>query len=370
MALSAGDFVRELQGNKVLLVTDAFLVRSGMLDGIIASLTEASAAPPVLFSDVPADSDIDCVNAGAELARLHDCDAIVCVGGGSVIDTAKVINLCLTYGGDLMEYQGLNLIDRSLFPLVAIPTTAGTGSEVTFVAMVKDHAQKRKLMFGSPYLAPDMAILDPELLLSLPPHLTAATGMDAITHGIESFVATNTNSSFTNALCLESLSLLFKWLPVAYRDGRDIEARSATLIASCMAGVAFNNSGVGVVHGLAHSVGAMFGTHHGMTNAIFLPHGMRFNMDIAAERFAAITAFIEPDFAGTTEDKCQRLISRVESLMHEMQMPANLAAIKIPKLNGELAQELALMAAADPAIIFNPKEVSLEELRDLLDKAY
>jgi alcohol dehydrogenase class IV len=368
MALSAGDFVRELSASRVFLVTDNFLRSTDLVKAIIANLEETFGVSPVIYSDVPPDSDIECVNRGAQLAKAHNCDLILCIGGGSVIDTAKVINLCLTYGGDLLEHQGLNLIDRKLGPLIAMPTTAGTGSEVSFVAMVKDHQEGKKLFFGSPFLGPDMAILDPNLVLSLPPKLTAATGIDAITHGIESFVATNTNSCFTNALCLESLKILFEQLPLAYSEGSNMDARAQTLAASCMAGVAFNNSGVGVVHALAHAVGARFGTHHGMTNAVFLPHGMRFNFETSEGRFAEIAAYI-----GMQEQPGQAahaLIARVEELLLHLQLPSTLSQLGVPPLESEVLDELALLAGADPAIIFNPKEVSHEELIDLLKRAY
>src|SRR5262249_1692080 len=151
----------------------------------------------------------------AVLAREAGCNCILAVGGGSVLDTAKVVNICLSLGGELLEYQGLNNLTARLRPMIAIPTTAGTGSEVSMVAMVKDNAEGKKLLFGSRFLAPDCAILDPHLIVSLPPKLTAATGLDALTHNIESYTAVISNSIFTDALCIESLRLLFEHLPRA-----------------------------------------------------------------------------------------------------------------------------------------------------------
>src|SRR5262249_42161279 len=161
--------------------------------------------------------------------------------------------------------------------LIAVPTTAGTGSEVSAVAMVKDHEQGTKLVFGSRFLFPDVAILDPKLLLSLPPKLTAATGLDALTHALESYVASTTNA-LADGLSLEAMRLIFANLPRATRDGADLEARSATLVGSMMAGLAFTNAGVGIVHAIAHSVGGRYGSHHGITNAVLLPLGMEFNL--------------------------------------------------------------------------------------------
>ncbi len=369
-ATSCGDFILELGGSRVLLVSDAFLEKSGMLAPIIESIIAATGNPPLIFTDVPPDSDISCVNRASELARANQCNALVAVGGGSVIDTAKVVNICLTFGGELMDYQGLNIIDRPLLPLVAVPTTAGTGAEVSFVAMVKDHDEGKKLMFGSPFLAPNVAVLDPLLIVSLPARLTAATGIDAVTHGIECFVASGTNSVFTNAICLEALRLLFEFLPQATVDGTNLEARGATLAASCMAGVAFTNSGVGITHALAHSVGAKYATHHGMTNGVLLPHGMRFNLATTAPQYARIARFLNFTSGGSDAEQAQILVDRVENLLKELKLPRTLRELGIPELTADNLKELVDMASSDPAIMFNPKEASDDDLLQLLKGAY
>jgi alcohol dehydrogenase class IV len=372
-ASSCGDFLRELGGKKVLMVADAFLEKSGALKPLIESIRESTGSVPILFTDVPSDSDIDCVNNATAIARTHQCDAFVAVGGGSVIDTAKVINICLSFGGEVMDYQGLNIIERKLYPLIAVPTTAGTGAEVSFVAMVKDHGEGKKLMFGSRFLAPDVAILDPLMIVSLPAKLTAATGIDAITHGIECYVASGTYSVFTDAICLESLRLLFKFLPQATADGGNIEARGATLVASCMAGVAFTNSGVGITHALAHAVGAKYATHHGMTNAVFLPHGMRFNLDTVYPRYARIAQFLgfaDEKNIGDERALANLLVNKVEALLGKLQLPLTLRELGVPELSDENLAELTDLAAADPAIMFNPREASSDDLTQLLKRAY
>jgi len=372
-ASSCGDFLRELGGKKVLMVADAFLEKSGALKPLIESIRESTGSVPILFTDVPSDSDIDCVNNATAIARTHQCDAFVAVGGGSVIDTAKVINICLSFGGEVMDYQGLNIIERKLYPLIAVPTTAGTGAEVSFVAMVKDHGEGKKLMFGSRFLAPDVAILDPLMIVSLPAKLTAATGIDAITHGIECYVASGTYSVFTDAICLESLRLLFEFLPQATVDGGNIEARGATLVASCMAGVAFTNSGVGITHALAHAVGAKYATHHGMTNAVFLPHGMRFNLDTVYPRYARIAQFLgfaDEKNIGDERALANLLVNKVEALLGKLQLPLTLRELGVPELSDENLAELTDLAAADPAIMFNPREASSDDLTQLLKRAY
>jgi alcohol dehydrogenase class IV len=367
---SCGDYVQELGGHKVMIVTDSYISKSGKLGPLVTSIKECTGSEPVIFSNVPPDSDVDCVNEGTALARTHGCDCIVAIGGGSVMDTAKVINICLSLGGDLLDHQGINNISKRLLPLVAIPTTAGTGSEVSFAAMVKDHAEHKKLMFASPFLAPDVAILDPLLIVSLPAKLTAATGIDAVTHDIECFVAAGTNSPMTDCLCLESLRMLKEYLYVATTDGANLEARSATLVASTMAGMAFTNSGVGVVHALAHSVGAKYGTHHGMTNGVLLPHGMRFNLATAKAAYARMARYIDVSQESDDEKAANALIDWVCALLLQLDMPQNLKELGVPELNLDSLAEISELASSDPAIMFNPREVTSEDLVSILRGAY
>ncbi|HEY9776761.1 MAG TPA: iron-containing alcohol dehydrogenase [Planktothrix sp.] len=367
MAATAADSVKDCGAKKTLIVTDAVLLQAGILQPILSGFDEKEY---VIFSDVPPDSDVDCVNKGARMAREAGCDCVLAVGGGSVLDTAKVINICMSLGGELLEYQGLNNLDERLGPLIAIPTTAGTGSEVSMVAMVKDNAEGKKLLFGSRFLAPDVAILDPTLLVSLPAKLTAATGLDALTHDIEAYTAVISNSIFTDALCVGSLKLLFEHLPRATNHGDDLEARAATLVASAMAGVAFTNSGVGIVHALAHATGAKFGTHHGLTNSIFLPHGMHFNLDVVSERYASLARHLGFSNSSNSEEAARALISAIEQLSHRVGLPNKLRDLGVPKLNNSQLDELAFLASTDPAIMFNPKESSVEDIIGIYERAY
>ncbi len=367
---SCGDYVQELGGKKVLIVTDSFISKSGKVQPLFDSIKSCTGTDPIIFSNVPPDSDVDCVNEGATLARENGCDCIVAMGGGSVMDTAKVINICLSLGGELMEHQGINNIFQKLLPMIAIPTTAGTGSEVSFVAMVKDHADHKKLMFGSPFLAPDVAVLDPQLILSLPAKLTAATGIDAVTHDIECFVAAGTNSPMADCLCLESLRMLKENLLTATTDGANIEARSATLVASTMAGIAFTNAGVGVIHAMAHSIGAKYGTHHGMTNGVLLPHGMQFNLPAATPAYARLARYIEVTHDKDDEKAANALIEWVKGLLVELDLPTNLRELGVPELNSDALAEISELASSDPAIMFNPREVTSEELVLMLQRAY
>jgi len=368
VASSAQETISELGGKKTLLVTDAVLLKTGILEPVMSAFKEG--VDCIVFSDVPPDSDVDCVNKGAAIAREFGCDSIVAVGGGSVLDTAKVINICLSLGGELLDYQGLNNLTSKLLPMLAIPTTAGTGSEVSMVAMVKDKHEHKKLLFGSRFLAYDAALLDPTLLVSLPAKLTAATGIDALTHDIEAYSAVISNSIFTDTLCLQSMRLLFDYLPRATAHGGDVEARAATLVASTMAGVAFTNSGVGIVHAMAHATGAIYGTHHGATNSVFLPHGMQFNLDVVAARYASIARYLGFSSSMNDNEAAKALIHATEELSAKVGLPARLRDLGVPQLGESQLDELALLTSSDPAIMFNPKESSTQDIIKIYERAY
>ncbi|HEY9786101.1 MAG TPA: iron-containing alcohol dehydrogenase, partial [Candidatus Obscuribacterales bacterium] len=361
------DIVKELGGTKAFVVTDQPLLKTGLLKPILESFEDVGV---VLFSDVPSDSDIDVVNQAATQARQDGCDVVLAIGGGSVLDTAKVVNICLSLGGDILDYQGLNNLSSPLLPLIAVPTTAGTGSEVSMVAMVKDRAEGKKLLFGSRFLAPQAAVLDPYLTLSLPPKLTAATGLDALTHAIEAYSAIISNSHFTDALCVESMRHIFEHLPRATKNGDDVEARTQMLVASTMAGVAFTNSGVGIVHALAHATGGKFGTHHGVTNSIFLPHGMHFNLDAISARYASLARILGISQSRSDTEAARALIDKVEALCVEVGLPRHLRDVGVPKLDRSELEELAFLTSSDPAIMFNPKDSTVEDIIAIYERAY
>lgn len=366
---SIATYAQDLNIKNPLIVTDSLLMENGLLDKILRSLDEDK-IPYTVFTDVPPDSDTDSVNRAASIARGKACDSVISVGGGSVLDTAKVVNIGMSLGTDTLDNQGLNAIENKLAPAIAIPTTAGTGSEVSFVASIKDSKEKRKLIFGSRFLAPDIAILDPVLTKSLPPKLTAATGMDAVTHAIESIACIITNSPFTYSLSIESLRLLFDNLPAATESGDDIEVRSAVLIASTMAGVAFSNSGVGIVHALAHATGALFQTHHGVTNAVFLPHGMRFNKPYIEEIYARVARDL--GFANNENNSkaADILIERFEALMESLDIPKNLQSLGVSNMDNSKLDTWTKLVLEDPAIMFNPRYATEEDVVEIYKRAY
>lgn len=379
-ASGIGDILYEFGARRPLLITDANLQKAGLLSAIMEALRENGIEETPVYDEVPSDSDITSVRAAVEMGRRHGCDSVIAVGGGSVLDTAKIANLGMSLPGDVLDYEGMNTLTSRLLPMIAIPTTAGTGSEVSAVALIKDHAEHKKIVFGSRFLFPDVAVLDPKLLVSLPARLTAATGLDALTHAIESFVAMTKNSP-SDALCLESMKLIFANLPRATAHGKDLEARSAMLIASMMAGLSFTNAGVGIVHALAHAFGGKFGTHHGLTNAIFLPFGMEFNLPVVSDKFETAYRYLcvvlqdAPDpapawFGGDAADGAQKLIQAVRNLTEVCGLPTKLREIGVPKLSPADVKELAEIAITDAAIMFNPHPAAEEDLAAIIERAY
>lgn len=380
-----GEIAKEFVAAKLLFVTDAVLLEKGVAKPVLDSLKESGFADPLVFSDVPPDSDINCVRRAIDFARLENVDLIIALGGGSVLDTAKIINIGLSLPGDVLDFEGINILQAPLKPLIAIPTTAGTGSEMSAVAMLRDKENGKKLIYGSRYLYAEVAILDPALLASLPPKLTAATGMDAVTHCLESYASTGANP-ISDALCLDALALLFQNLYRATVCGEDLEARAGTLVASSMAGMAFTNAGVGIVHALAHTLGGVFGIHHGMTNSVLLPYGMTFNMASAYKRYARCwrhLASLDHDgdstkygisaklvFEADARKDAESLVKAIKELSKACSLPLKLQDLGVPNLKEDQILELAQIALNDPALMFNPREASIEDLANIIREAY
>ena len=276
-----------LGGTKAFIVTDAGVLKSGLVDRIRAAIAEVIEVVGV-YSDVPPNSSVRVVEAAAAEAKAAGADILIAIGGGSPLDTAKGMRIILTEGGNLLDYEGVNLLERPLIPMVAIPTTAGTGSEATNFAVIKDDDNHIKLSFTSPYLAPELAILDPQVTATLPAHLAAATGMDALTHAIEAYVSTE-HEPMSDALALGAIEMVSNYLREATQlEVENEAARGQMLIASAMAGIAFTNAYVGAVHALAHATGGHFPVHHGLANSIFLPFVITFNAHAEPERYSRI----------------------------------------------------------------------------------
>lgn len=340
--------------------------------------------PPIIVdSDIPSDSDSMVVNRLAGLYGKNDCDVIVAVGGGSVMDTAKGVNILAGTGGRrLSDFAGAGKVARQLPPLVAIPTTSGTGSEVTLVAVIADHQQGKKLPYTSVFLQPDLAVLDPSMTASLPPFLTAATGMDALTHAMEAYYGLAHNPP-ADEHALEAVRLIGRYLLRVVEDPEDREGRLALAVASNLAGLAFSNSMVGMVHMLGHSVGAVCGVHHGVCMSILLPYGIEYNLhripDATGPLLKALTGEDQPDHL-ESRDSGRALAGEVRKMnekLHHLtggRHPRTLSEVK--GREGELLvreddlSRIADTAMGDASVLYNPEELDFDDALRVLQAAY
>lgn len=344
--------IRALGCSRAVIVTDEGLAKGTDVPARIEKALGDSCAG--VFSDVVPDSGVHIVDAGAAFARERGADCVVSVGGGSAMDTAKGIAIVLREGGSLRDYEGFQVLRRRATPHVAIPTTAGTGSEVTYVAVIKDHEAHQKLLFGDYNIIPDTALLDPELTVGLPPQLTAATGMDAMSHAVEA-MHSQQKQPIADGLALHAIRLIAEFLPRAVADGKDLVARGQMLIASNMAGVAFSNAQVGLVHAMAHTVGARYGIHHGLANSIFMPHVVRFNAGEVAPVYRPIAAALGFATSSLSDEACAEAVAaRLSDLAGGAGLPQTLSSQGVPE---EALAEIAEATLDDASIIYNGRAV-------------
>jgi len=357
---------------RYLAVSDATVVRLGLLDRVMGGMATAGCEVVGRFLDVPPNSELGVVEACAALAAACGAEAFVAVGGGSVIDTAKMAAVLLALGGDLVDdYSGSGTIDGPLRPLVAIPTTAGTGSEVTSVAVIYDADSHTKLAFSSPSLMPDLAVLDPDLTSSLPPGLTASTAMDALTHAVEAWVSPQA-SPITDALAAKAIDLILGCVERAVRAGDDLEARGGLLVASSLAGMAFSHAMVGCVHGMAHAAGGLYGVPHGVANAILLPYGLEYNLPETHVKLAALALVMQADTTGpATLPAAEAVIAAIRALtgrLHDLgALPLRLRDVGVP---ADGLPDIAAATVMDGTSFYNPREVVAEDILAQLERAF
>ncbi len=311
---------------KVLVVTDAGLVSAGLVGRVTAAL-ETEGVEYAVYDGVEPDPTFTQVEEGLARVDREGCERILAVGGGSPLDAAKVIAASATNGRDPRNLEGLLKVRRPPLPLSAIPTTAGTGSEATVAAVVSDPETHEKKFILDPKLLPEMAALDPTLMVGLPPAVTAATGMDALTHAVESYLAT-TSTAQTERFATAAVRLIFENLPRAYERGDDLDARRAMALASYYAGIAFTRTSVGYVHAIAHTFGAYYRTPHGMANAIALPHVLEFSRPAAQVRMAMLGRLVgvaDVDEARSAEG----FVGAVRGLMTRIGIPPHLEDLRV-----------------------------------------
>ena len=304
-----------------LVMTDAGLVKLGVAAKLTGVL-DAADVPYEVFDQVPPDSSMDVVNEVARLYAERGCDGFVAIGGGSVIDTTKGAAASLACEGvDFATLQGSEILKADLPPFIAVPTTAGTGSEVTLVAVVADTHKHAKLSFTSYKLVPHVAILDPALTSSLPPKLTATTGMDALTHAIEAYISWTYNTKESLRLAEEAVKLIFDNLELAYQHGEDLKVRENMMIAAFKAGFAFSRAGVGNVHAIAHTLGGLYNTPHGLANAVILPIVLEDYGEAVYPKLARLCEIAGVKADGTDAEKAQAFIAEIYAMNERMGIP-------------------------------------------------
>lgn len=361
-----GPEAQALASERVLLVTDPGVATAGLADKALASLSRVGLKVSV-WAKVSADpGDESCCEAAA-VAVSSSAQAIIGLGGGSALDTAKAVAALVTNGGRVKDWEDPRRLEKDPIPVIAVPTTAGTGSEVTWVAVITDDARHYKMTFLDQRLAPKVAVLDPELTLSLPPRVTAATGMDALIHAIEAYTCQVANP-ISDALALRAVTLIAGALPVAVREGGNAAARRDMLLASLLAGLAFSNADVGAVHCMGESLGGLFGIAHGLACAVFLPYVLAFNVEADLAKHADVARALGINTLGLTE--AQAAASAIEATR------ALMADIGIPRLHdlqplsGDQLELLAHMSAEHVCSPDNARQIGYNDYLKLFVEAY
>ena len=318
---------------RVLIVTDAMLVKLGLIAPMADKLNSLGVQTQI-FDGVLPDPTVAQIEAGLAQLKAFEAGAILAVGGGSSIDAAKVIAARATNNKPVLKMAGLFKVWWKILPLYAVPTTAGTGSEVTIAAVVSDPEAQRKLAIMTPRLLPDMAALDGGLMTGLPAPITAATGMDALTHAVEAYISRNAIGS-TDRDALEAVRLILKWLPVAYADGGNLEARQHMAQASYLAGLAFTRAGVGYVHAIAHNFGARYHVPHGLANAIVMPHVLDYSKPNCTRRLAELAEAGGLKQGGESDTQlADRFIARIREMNQQFNIPSQVDKLKDQDIPG------------------------------------
>ncbi|MBQ1281619.1 MAG: iron-containing alcohol dehydrogenase [Oscillospiraceae bacterium] len=356
--------LKKLGGTRPIVVTDKGIVKAGLLEKVTALLAAAE-IPCTVYDGVEANPKDLNVRDGAAIAREFGADCLIALGGGSPIDCAKSIGVLLAHNADdIKKYEGKTAATEPLPLFITIPTTAGTGSELTFSSVITDTKSKYKMTVKSPYTAAALAICDPELTLSVPPMVTAATGVDALTHAIEAYTA-NCSEPISDAVALHAIRLISSSLRDAFQNGSDIEARSKMLMGSMLAGIAFSHSDVASVHCVAESLGGLYDLPHGMCNAIFLPYVMEYSSPNCLERYADIAAAMGIR-CDNVRDGARAAVEAVKQLCRDVKLPA-FKELGVDKADFE---KIAEMSQRNISTESNPRPMDKQDYLNVLNAAY
>ena len=351
-------------GKRPIVVTDGGVQKAGIAKRI-TDLLDAEGISYIVYDGVEANPKDVNVEEGARIAREFGADSIIAIGGGSPIDCAKSIGVLLAHNADKIKpYEGKTAATLPLPLLISIPTTSGTGSELTFSSVITDTVNKYKMTVKSPFTAAKVAICDPELTLSVPPMVTASTGVDALTHAIEAYTA-NCSEPISDAVALYAIELIYSNLVQAVKNGSDLSVRSGMLMGSMLAGIAFSHSDVASVHCVAESLGGVYDLPHGMCNAIFLPYVMEYNMAYCQEKYARVARAMGLSFQ-TAEEGAKAAVEAVKQLCRDVGLPS----FRTLSVSEESFEQIAEMSARNISTDSNPRPMSKDDYMAVLKAAY
>ena len=357
-------------GKRAFIVTDTIMEKLGYVEKCMQQLNKKGITVST-YNKVDAEPTNIHVLEALSLCKEEKCDFIIGIGGGSCIDAAKAVAVLYTNGGEVEDYVQKDIeIENNPLPLIAIPTTSGTGSEVTSVAVITNKKTDVKMMMKHPSFIPKVAIIDPVLTSSLPPQITAATGIDALCHAIEAYIS-KFSQPLTDVLALSAIESIMKYLRIAYEDGRNMEAREAMMIASLQAGIAFSNASVTLVHGMSRPVGALFHVPHGISNAILLPTVLEFTKTSAMKRLAKIGRSLNKDlYSNSDEEVADYTLGEIKKLCFDLRIP-NLKEYGIDEIEFENAiSKMASDAIESGSPANNPRVPSYDEIKELYRECF
>lgn len=361
----AGRYVKNFGAGKVLLVTDQGVIAAGWADEVATALEQAG-VPFSLFSGVSPNPRAEEMMAGAEHYRLHGCDVLVAVGGGSAIDCAKGIGIVSSNRRHILELEGVDKVAEPMPPVICVPTTGGTSADVSQFVIVNDLELRTKVAIISKSVVPDVSLVDPETLTTMDPFLTACTGMDALVHAVEAYVS-NAHSPLTDVHALQAIRLIYPNLAACLRDPKDVALRGPVMLGSLEAGLAFSNASLGAVHAMAHSLGGYLDLPHGECNAMLLHHVAAFNFPSASERYEQIGGAMGLDMRGMRKSqKRAAVLAAIQRLRRKMGVGATLGSRGVTR--GDVS-DLARHALLDACLVTNPRRPGRRDLEVIYEEA-
>ncbi|HMK61015.1 MAG TPA: alcohol dehydrogenase-like regulatory protein ErcA [Dissulfurispiraceae bacterium] len=361
----AGQYAANFRARKVLLVTDKGVRAAGWTEKVENSLSGAGISYAVFDSVTSDPKDVES-SAGAACYHREKCDVIVAVGGGSPMDCAKGIAIIVANGGSVLDYEGVDMVSVPPPPMIFIPTTAGTSADISQFAIITDTVRKVKIAIVSKAIIPDISLIDPQTTLTKSDSLTAATGMDVLTHAVEAYVS-NASSPITDLHALESIRIVASDLPKIIDDPKNVQSRTRMMLASLLAGLAFSNASLGMVHAMAHALGGRFGLPHGDCNAILLEHIASFNYDAASDKFQKVLGALGGDESLAGKEGKLALANAISALRKKVGLHGRLHDMGLKK---DDFPRLAEFAFNDPCLVTNPKMPQINDIIECYEQAF